>query len=65
MDFPVWYVPYLTAPMLIPLVGIPHVIVAQFAVGAGILLADLVRRAHRARRGTVTFGPTRIRWRCE
>ena len=49
MEFPVWYVPYLTAPMLIPLVGIPHVIVAQFAVGAGILLADLVRRARRDR----------------
>jgi cytochrome d ubiquinol oxidase subunit I len=47
MEFPVWYVPYLTAPMLIPLVGVPHVIVAQFAVGAGILLADLVRRARR------------------
>jgi len=49
MEFPVWYVPYLTAPMLIPLVGVPHVIVAQFAVGAGILLADLVHRAHRDR----------------
>jgi cytochrome bd ubiquinol oxidase subunit I len=47
MEFPVWYVPYITAPMLIPMVGVPHVIVAQFAVGAGILLADLVRRAHR------------------
>jgi cytochrome bd-type quinol oxidase subunit 1 len=50
MEFPVWYVPFLTAPMLIPLVAVPHVIVAQFAVGAGILLADLVRRAHRDRR---------------
>jgi cytochrome d ubiquinol oxidase subunit I len=47
MEFPVWYVPYLTAPMLIPLIAVPHVIVAQFAVGAGILLADLVRRAYR------------------
>jgi cytochrome d ubiquinol oxidase subunit I len=47
MEFPLWYVPYLTAPMLIPLIAVPHVIVAQFAVGAGILLADLVRRAHR------------------
>ncbi|MGH7810140.1 MAG: cytochrome ubiquinol oxidase subunit I, partial [Candidatus Binatia bacterium] len=49
MEFPFWYVPFLTAPMLIPLVAVPHVIVAQFAVGAGILLADLVRRAHRDR----------------
>jgi cytochrome d ubiquinol oxidase subunit I len=47
MEYPVWYVPYLTAPMLIPVVAVPHVIVAQFAVGAGILLADLVRRARR------------------
>lgn len=47
MDFPVWYVPLITAPMLIPLVAIPHVIVAQFAVGGGFLLADLVGRAYR------------------
>lgn len=47
MEYPVWYVPFLTAPMLIPLIAVPHVIVAQFAVGAGILLADLVRRARR------------------
>lgn len=50
MEFPVWYVPFITAPMLIPLIAIPHVIVAQFAVGAGILLADLVRRARRDNR---------------
>jgi hypothetical protein len=50
MEFPVWYVPFITAPMLIPLIAVPHVIVAQFAVGAGILLADLVRRAHRDHR---------------
>jgi cytochrome bd-type quinol oxidase subunit 1 len=47
MEFPFWYVPFLTAPMLIPLIAVPHIIVAQFAVGAGILLADLVRRAYR------------------
>lgn len=47
MEYPVWYVPLLTAPMLIPVVAIPHVIVAQFAVGGGFLLADLVRRAYR------------------
>ena len=49
MEFPVWYVPYITAPMLIPLIAVPHVIVAQFAVGVGIVLADLVRRARRQR----------------
>lgn len=47
MDYPAWYVAFITAPMLIPLVAIPHVIVAQFAVGGGFLLADLVRRAYR------------------
>jgi cytochrome bd-type quinol oxidase subunit 1 len=47
MDYPIWYVPYLTAPLLIPLIAVPHVIVAQFAVGGGILLADLTRRAYR------------------
>lgn len=47
MDYPAWYVPFITAPMLIPLVAIPHIIVAQFAVGGGFLLADLVRRAYR------------------
>ncbi len=47
MEYPAWYVAYLTAPMLIPLVAIPHVIVAQFAVGGGFLLADMVRRAYR------------------
>jgi cytochrome bd-type quinol oxidase subunit 1 len=47
MEYPAWFVAYLTAPMLIPLVAIPHVIVAQFAVGGGFLLADMVRRAYR------------------
>lgn len=48
MDYPAWYVPFLTAPMLIPLVAVPHVIVAQLAVGGGFLLADLVAQARRA-----------------
>ncbi len=50
MDYPVWYVPFFTAPMLIPLVAIPHVVVAQFAVGGGFLLADMVRRSYREER---------------
>ena len=49
MDYPVWWVPFLTAPMLIPLVAIPHVLVAQFAVGGGFLLADAVTAACRRR----------------
>jgi cytochrome bd-type quinol oxidase subunit 1 len=47
MDFPVWLVEFLTAPMLIPAVAVPHVIVAQFVVGGGFLLADAVHRARR------------------
>jgi len=47
MDFPVWLVEILTAPMLIPAIAVPHVIVAMFAVGGGFLLADLVARARR------------------
>jgi cytochrome d ubiquinol oxidase subunit I len=53
MEYPVWVVPFLTAPMLIPLVAIPHVIVAQFAVGGGFLLADGVTWAYRHRRADV------------
>ncbi|MCS7313780.1 MAG: cytochrome ubiquinol oxidase subunit I, partial [Acidobacteria bacterium] len=48
MEYPHWYVAFLTAPMLIPLVAIPHVVVAQLAVGGGFLLADLTRRAYQA-----------------
>ena len=47
MEYPAWNVPFLTAPMLIPLVAVPHIIVAQFAVGGGFLLADLLGRARR------------------
>lgn len=53
MEYPVWVVPVLTAPMLIPLVAIPHVIVAQFAVGGGFLLADGVTWAYRNGRADV------------
>jgi len=53
VDFPVWFVDYVTAPLLIPLVAIPHVITAQFAVGGGIVLADLVQRAYRSDRPDV------------
>ncbi|MBO9362318.1 MAG: cytochrome ubiquinol oxidase subunit I [Thermoflexus sp.] len=40
-------------PLLVPLVAIPHVIVAQFAVGGGFLLADGVTWAYRHRRADV------------
>src|SRR5512139_25171 len=53
MDYPVWYVPYLTAPLLIPLVAVPHVIVAQFAVGGCILLADLTQRSYAGKHAAI------------
>ena len=34
MDYPVWYVPYLTAALLIPLIAAPHVMVAPVAGSA-------------------------------
>jgi len=39
MHYPWWYVPGITAPMLIAVVAIAHVIVSHYAVGGGILLA--------------------------
>ncbi len=39
MSYPWWFVPYLTSPMVIALVAIVHVLVSQYAVGGGILLA--------------------------
>ena len=39
MAYPWWHVPYLTAPMVIALVAVVHVLVSHYAVGGGILLA--------------------------
>ena len=39
MHFPWWYVPLLTAPMLIAIVSTVHVLVAHYAVGGGLFLA--------------------------
>lgn len=39
MHYPWWYVPHLTAPMLIAGIAIIHVLVSHYAVGGGILLA--------------------------
>ncbi|NUP99289.1 MAG: cytochrome ubiquinol oxidase subunit I [Armatimonadetes bacterium] len=47
MHYPWWYVPALTAPMLIALVAVLHIYVAMYAVGGGILLAAETARAHR------------------
>ncbi|MDR0869348.1 MAG: cytochrome ubiquinol oxidase subunit I [Planctomycetaceae bacterium] len=39
MHYPWWYVPVLTAPMLIAVIAVIHVVVSHYAVGGGILLA--------------------------
>jgi cytochrome bd ubiquinol oxidase subunit I len=39
MRFPWWYVPQLTAPMLIAFVAVVHVLVSHYAVGGGLFLA--------------------------
>lgn len=50
MHYPVWYVPFLTAPMLIALVSVLHVIVSHYAVGGGLFLAIELRHADRIQR---------------
>ena len=39
MHYPWWYVPGLTAPMLIAFIAVVHVLVSHYAVGGGILIA--------------------------
>ncbi len=39
MHYPWWYVPGLTAPMLIAAIAVIHVLVSHYAVGGGILIA--------------------------
>jgi len=46
MHYPWWYVPHLTAPMLIALVAVVHVLVSHYAVGGGIFLAVETRFAY-------------------
>ena len=42
-----WYVPFLTAPMLIALVSVLHVVVSHYAVGGGLFLAVETQYAYR------------------
>jgi len=49
MHYPWWYVPYLTAPMLIAVVSVVHVLVSHYAVGGGLFLAVEVGYAYRTR----------------
>jgi cytochrome bd ubiquinol oxidase subunit I len=47
MHYPWWYVPFLTAPMLIAVISVVHVLVSHYAVGGGLFLAVEVRHAYR------------------
>ncbi len=47
MHYPWWYVPYLTAPMLIAVISVLHVLVSHYAVGGGLFLAVEVGHAYR------------------
>lgn len=47
MHYPWWHVPYLTAPMLIAVISVLHVLVSHYAVGGGLFLAVEVQHAYR------------------
>jgi len=49
MHYPWWYVPHLTAPMLIAVIAVVHVLVAHYAVGGGFFLAVEAGYAYRRR----------------
>jgi cytochrome d ubiquinol oxidase subunit I len=49
MHYPWWYVPFLTAPMLIAIVAVVHVLVAHYAVGGGLFLALETQYAYRTK----------------
>jgi cytochrome bd ubiquinol oxidase subunit I len=49
MHYPWWHVPHLTAPMLIAVVSVLHVLVSHYAVGGGLFLAVEVQHAYRTR----------------
>lgn len=48
MHYPWWYVPFLTAPVLIAAVSTVHIFVSMYAVGGGLFLAVETRNAYRA-----------------
>ncbi len=49
MHYPWWHVPHLTAPMLIAVISVVHVLVSHYAVGGGLFLA--VETGYAYRRG--------------
>lgn len=46
MEFPVWFTPGLSKGLIIAVVSVLHVFVAQFAVGGGLYLVLMERKAH-------------------
>ena len=48
MHYPWWYVPHLTAPMLIAGIAVVHVLVSHYAVGGGFFLAMEAGHAYRS-----------------
>lgn len=50
MHYPWWFVPFLTAPMLIAAISTVHVFVSMYAVGGGLFLAVETRYAYRSNR---------------
>jgi mono/diheme cytochrome c family protein len=49
MHYPWWYVPHLTAPMLIGIIATVHVLVSHYAVGGGLFLAVELSHAYRTK----------------
>ena len=47
MHYPWWHVPHLTAPMLIAVVSVIHVLISHYAVGGGLFLAMEVGHAYK------------------
>jgi cytochrome bd-type quinol oxidase subunit 1/mono/diheme cytochrome c family protein len=47
MHYPWWYVPHLTAPMLIAAIATVHVLVSHYAVGGGLFLAVETQHAYK------------------
>ncbi len=53
MHYPWWYVPGLTAPMLIAVIAVIHMFVSHYAVGGGLFLA--VETSHAYRTGNQAY----------
>ncbi len=47
MEYPVWYIPGVSYGLIMAIISVLHVFVAQFAVGGGIYLVYMERKARR------------------